>query len=132
VSGGSEAVARVRAYLDALEARDLARAKAGLAEDFVAVYPGDRRFRTLEELIASGGRWYRGVRKTYARIHHLPADAEGIETVILTGTLRGEWADGTAFAGIRFIDCFRLRGGLIVEQQVWNDIGEARLRRAGG
>ncbi len=130
MSGGPEAVALVRAFLEALEARDLARAQTLLAENFLSIYPGDRQFRTLEELIASGARWYRGVRKSYARTHYLAADAEGVETVILTGTLRGEWMNGDAFIGIRFIDSFRVKGGRIVEQQVWNDIGEARLRRA--
>ena len=42
------------------------------------------------------------------------------------GTLFGEWLDGTAFEGIRFIDRFQLSEGLIVRQDVWNDMGEVR------
>jgi hypothetical protein len=129
VSG--DAVALARSFLDAMEARDLDRAGSLLAADFLAIYPGDRRFRTLEALVASGGRRYRNVRKRYAETFHVPAGGDGLETVVFSGTLFGEWADGEAFDGIRFTDRFRTRGGLIVEQQVWNDIGEALLARAG-
>ena len=127
-----DVVRTARAFLDAMEARDLEQARSLLAPGFLAIYPGDRRFRTLEELIASGGKRYRGVRKRYEREYHVPADAEGVETVIFSGTLTGEWADGEAFEGIRFTDRFRLRDGRIIEQQVWNDIGEAELARGGG
>ena len=46
------------------------------------------------------------------------------------GTLSGEWLDGTPFAGIRFIDRFTLRDGLLADQTVWNDMGEFRTARA--
>ncbi len=45
-------------------------------------------------------------------------------SVYCFGTLGGEWPDGTAFDGIRFIDRFELQGGLITRQDVWNDMAE--------
>ena len=41
----------------------------------------------------------------------------------------GEWPDGTAFEGIRFIDRFVVVDGKITDQRVWNDLGEARRGR---
>jgi hypothetical protein len=41
-----------------------------------------------------------------------------------SGTLAGEWTDGTPFAGIRFVDRFSVRDGMIICQEVWNDLGE--------
>jgi hypothetical protein len=42
------------------------------------------------------------------------------------GTLEGCWLDGTAFSGVRFIDRFLVQGGLLVSQDVWNDLAEHR------
>ena len=44
------------------------------------------------------------------------------------GTLAGEWPDGTAFSGIRFIDRFEVTDGKITQQDVWNDIAEVRAK----
>ena len=45
------------------------------------------------------------------------------------GGLRGEWADGTPFEGIRYIDRFLIRDGRIVDQKVWNDLAVAIAAR---
>jgi hypothetical protein len=127
----ASALRLARSFLDRMEERDLDAARALLGPEFLAIYPGDRRFRSLEELVASGGRRYRGVRKRHAEAFYVPAGDDGQETVIFSGTLYGSFADGEAFEGIRFTDRFRIRNGRIVEQQVWNDIGEALLARAG-
>jgi hypothetical protein len=117
-----------RSFLDLMEDRKIDEARALLASDFRAVYPGDRRFSTLEDLVASGGKRYRDVRKSHDLTLHVPAAEDGIETVIFYGTLSGEWLDGSRFEGIRFTDRFRLRDKRIIEQQVWNDMGEERIR----
>ncbi len=126
-----KAISIARSFLDLMEDHEIEKARSLLAPDFVAIYPGDRRFTSLEDLAASGSRTYRGVRKQHDLTLHVPANADGIETVIFYGTLKGTWADGSPFEGIRFTDRFRLRGSLIVEQQVWNDMGQIRLRLAG-
>jgi len=96
---------RGRSYLDAMEARDLKAARSFLAPDFAITFPGGIRMTSLEELIAWSAPRYRFVKKTYGRF-----DAMG-QLVYCFGTLHGEWPDGTAFAGIRFIDRFALSGG---------------------
>jgi hypothetical protein len=52
----------------------------------------------------------------------------GIAVVYTRGTLAGEWPDGTAFGGIRFIDRFEVTDGFITRQDVWNDLAEVRER----
>ncbi|MEL6233605.1 MAG: nuclear transport factor 2 family protein [Pseudomonadota bacterium] len=117
-----EAEAVVRAFLAAMEARDLARAQAMLAPGFEMVFPGPVRFSTLQALVDWSRSRYRTVRKRFAGI-----DAVG-DVVYCRGTLSGDWPDGTPFNGIRFIDRFELSQGLLVRQEVWNDLAEHRER----
>ena len=49
--------------------------------------------------------------------------------VHVSGTLSGHWLDGEPFSGIRYIDRFDIHRNLIVRQTVWNDMGEARVKR---
>jgi hypothetical protein len=42
--------------------------------------------------------------------------------VTLQGRLAGEGLYGEPFSGVRFIDWFRVEGGLIRDQRVWNDL----------
>jgi len=115
----------VRAYLDAMERRDLAAAKTFLAPGFYMVFPGNKRFDALEQLVESAKGRYRSARKTYER-YETAGDA-----VYCYGTLHGELLDGAPYSGIRFIDRFTVRGGKLVDQNVWNDMAEvlgARLK----
>jgi ketosteroid isomerase-like protein len=120
------AVDVVRAYLAAMEARDLAAAEAMLAPGFTMEFPGPVRFTTLGELIAWAKPRYRFVKKAYERFDEAPAVAGAV--VYCYGTLAGEWPDGTPFAGIRFIDRFTVAQGKLVDQTVWNDLAEFRYK----
>ena len=119
-----EAEALVRAFLGAMEARDLPRARALLAEGFEMTFPGGRTMRTLGELVAWAAPRYRFVRKSYDRFDAIPTPDGAV--VYCFGGLHGEWPDGRPFSGIRFIDRFELRGGKIAGQLVWNDLAEVR------
>ena len=112
----------VRAYLDTMEARDLERAKRFLAPGFVMTFPGNQRFTELEALVAWSRPRYRWVKKRYDRFDAAPGPTG--THVYCFGTLYGEWNDGAAFDGIRFIDRFTVRAGKLVDQMVWNDMGE--------
>ena len=114
----SKAEQVVRDYLAAMERRDLAAAKAMLAPGFLMVFPGNRRFDSLEALVDWARGRYRSAKKTYQRF-----DAAG-DVVYCFGTLYGEWLDGRPYADIRFIDRFTVRDGKLVDQQVWNDLAE--------
>ena len=120
---------RMLGYLRAMEARDLDGARAFLHPDFVMVFPGGRRMSDLAALVEFARTRYRFVRKTFEETD-LGTDRRGRPVVVLCGTLYGEWLDGTAFSGIRYVDRFVLRDGLILEQHVWNDLADT-LRAAG-
>ena len=80
--------------------------------------------RTLEELIAWSKPRYRGIGKTFDGFSEAFTATQTI--VVCNGTLHGEWPDGTAFEGIRFVDRFTVAGGKITSQMVWNDLAEMR------
>lgn len=114
----------VRDFLAAMERRDLAAAEAMLGEGFEMRFPGTGPMHRLQELIDWAKPRYRFVKKTYDGFDAMQGD--DVAVVYCRGTLSGEWPDGTAFEGIRFIDRFEIAGGKIVKQDVWNDIAEVR------
>jgi 4-oxalocrotonate tautomerase family enzyme len=115
----------VRAYLAAMEARDLAAAQRLLGTGFAMTFPGTGPMHSLEALIAWSKPRYKFVTKTYEGFDAMQSqDAHTI--VYCRGTLSGEWPDGTPFEGIRFIDRFEVTAGLLTRQDVWNDISEHR------
>jgi len=121
------ASALVRRYLDLMEARKLDEARGMLADGFTMTFPGAVTFERPEELVEWAKPRYRFVRKTYENFDE--AADSGTSVVYCTGTLSGELPDGTAFEGIRFIDRFTVRGGLLIDQQVWNDFAEVMANR---
>ena len=89
-----------------------------LAPGFHMVFPGNKRFDSLEQLVESAKRRYRSAKKTYERY-----EAAG-DVMYCYGTLYGELLDDTPYSGIRFIDRFTVRDGKLVDQMVWNDMAE--------
>lgn len=125
-SGGTETSSSpqqiVRDYLQAMEQRELERAKSYLASGFEMTFPGPVTFSQPEELAAWASDRYQSVAKTYEGFDECAGETETV--VYCRGTLQGVWLDGSPFSGIRFIDRFTIAGGLITSQDVWNDMGE--------
>lgn len=115
----------IRAFLSALEDRDLERAGRLLAPDPKITFPGGAIRHSIEEIVAGSALKYQRVGKTIEHVDVLPRE-NGTATVYCFGTLQGRWADGTPFAGIRFIDRFELKDGLILRHDVWNDAAYRR------
>lgn len=113
-----------RHYLMHMEDRALDKARGLLGPGFAMRFPGKVDMSTLDELIAWSAPRYRFVRKHIEMVDLAPT--AGPAVVFVAGTLSGEWPDGTAFDGIRFIDRFEITDGLITRQDVWNDIAEER------
>ena len=111
-------------YLQAMEARDLERAKALQAEGFTMKFPGNAEFKSIDELLQWASQRYSSVAKKIVRFDECITQVSSV--VYCHGTLYGTWLDGTAFEGVRFIDRFELQDNLIVEQLVWNDLAEVR------
>lgn len=114
----------VLSFLRSLEARDLVGVSALLNPGFKMVFPGAEPMDTLDQLIAWAKGRYRFVKKTIEATEAFPAKEGSV--VYIRGTLHGEWPDGAAFSGIRFVDRFEVVGGKITKQDVWNDIAEVR------
>ena len=51
-----------------------------------------------------------------------PLTAPATAVVYCYGSLHGEYLDGRVVDGVRFIDRFEIRNGLVCEQDVWNDL----------
>jgi len=120
----TDASAVVRAFLDAMEARDLTAAQRFLAPGFVMTFPGGQRFTRLEQLVAWAKGRYQRVGKSYDRYEEC---WRGDDTVVYcSGSLHGVWPNGEAFEGIRFIDRFVVQGEQLLEQDVWNDLAESQ------
>ncbi len=117
-------------YLQLCEDRALDEAGRLLAPGARLVFPGGRVYTSLQEMAGSASGHYRWVRKRRERYFEAAGDGSG-ETVTVTslGTLYGEDLEGEPFSGIRYADIFVLRDGLIVEQNVFNDLPEAGIIR---
>ena len=116
-------------YLAAMEARDLEAARRFVAEDAAYVFPGGARRTDLAAIVAGSAGRYAHIAKVIERCD-LSEGADGTQIVYVLGTLYGRWPDETPFSGIRFLDRFEIRDGLIRLQEVWNDTGEIRAARS--
>ena len=123
VEGSAPAARVVTEFLAAMEARDLDRAGRMLAPGAEMVFPGEAAFGDLPALVDWARPRYRRVGKRFDRSDAAPT--EDGDVVVVQGVLHGEWPDEEPFDGIRFVDWFLVRGGLIVAQRVWNDLAEA-------
>ncbi len=116
---------RVRAFLTAMEARQLPDAQALLAPGAVMQFPDAPPMYRLSDLVAWAKTRYRHVRKTFHAFDTMVTDNHSV--VVCHGELSVVWLDGSTFYGVRFIDRFELTDGLITRQDVWNDL--ALIRR---
>lgn len=114
-------------FLTLFAQRRYAEANAYLAPGCQMLFPGGVVFTDCTHLPKRADALYRWVKKDFERIDEF-ATPEG--TIVYNyGGLRGEWADGTPFSGIRYIDRFLVRDGRIADQKVWNDLALAMAAR---
>jgi len=124
----AEPTALVKSFLELMQQRRLPEAQACLGPGFRMSFPGGAPMHRLEELVQWASGRYRSAAKEYERFDQCAAGPTTI--VYCFGTLHGSWLDGTPYAGVRFIDRFEIVGGLIVRQDVWNDMAIAQAARA--
>ena len=122
-----DASALVRRFLDHMQARELTQAQQFLAPEFVMRFPGGATMHRLDELVQWAKTRYQRVAKVFSQFDECWTDQGAV--VYCTGTLQGVWLDGSAFAGVRFIDRFVLVDELIQQQDVWNDLAETSAHR---
>ena len=127
VDSAAEAASIVEQYLVASMVPDPDTAATYMADGVVITFTGGVRFEHPRETAAYNANRYRWVKKQMDRFDVAPGDGETV--VYSIGTLYGEWPDGTAFDGNRYVDRFVVRDGKIVQMDVWNDSAERILKR---
>lgn len=125
------AKAIVETYLHLSMIPDPEGAACHVAPELRIIFTGGRRFSSPAETAAFNAKRYKWVKKRFLRTDAALDPETGEVHVYNTGYLYGQWPDGTPFETNRYIDIFRLRDGLIVETQVWNDSAEILLDRNG-
>lgn len=117
----------VRLYLEASMKPDPDLAATFVADDVVITFTGGKVFNHPSGTTSINKHRYSWVRKKLGRFDECKTD-DGI-VVYSLGTLYGEWPDGEAFEGNRYIDRFLIRHGKIATMDVWNDSAERLLIR---
>lgn len=117
----------VDTYLQHCEDRELDSAERYLAPSVRLRFPGGVTYSSLQDMVAAP-KAYAWVRKHRDRYIVAPDGAS--TTVVSIGRLYGERVDGTSFEGVRYVDIFALEDGLIVSQDVWNDLADAGIAPA--
>ena len=121
----------VEEYLRLLMIPDPAAARRYIGPELEIRFTGNRLMREPAECAAFNATRYRWVKKRFGPTHVAEGGTEDETVVYQTGTLYGEWPDGTAFEGNRYVDRYVVRHGKIVRMEVWNDSAEWLLVRAG-
>lgn len=119
----------VRRFLDASMKPDPVTAATFVADACVITFTGGRVFDHPSGPTAFNAKRYNWVKK---RMDTFDVAQGASGTVVYSvGTLYGEWPDGTAFEGNRYVDRFEVQDGKIVKMDVWNDSAERLLTMHG-
>lgn len=125
----------VNEFLRLIMIPDPVAASRYTAADMQILFTGKRAMRAPAECTKFNASRYKWVKKRIERtetvLFNPDADKAGDTVVYSLGTLYGEWPDGTAFEGNRYVDRYVVRDGLITHMDVWNDSAEWMLVRAG-
>lgn len=119
----------VEKFLVASMVPDPETAAKYISPDLKITFTGARKFNHPSETAAFNAGRYAWVKKKMERSDVVSGKGETI--VYNLGTLYGAWPDGTAFEGNRYVDRFVVRGGKIVQMDVWNDSAERILTMRG-
>ena len=124
-----DAAALVDEYLRILMIPDPAGARRFVSPRLRIRFTGGREMRDPAECAAFNATRYRWVKKRIERTEVVAGGRPAHTVVYSLGTLYGEWPDGTAFEGNRYVDRYVVSHGLIDEMDVWNDSAEWLLDR---
>ena len=119
----------VEKFLVASMVPDPVEAARYISDELKITFTGGRKYSHPRETAAFNAGRYKWVKKKMERTDVVPGRGETV--VYNLGTLYGEWPDGTPFEGNRYVDRFVVRGGKIVQMDVWNDSAERLLTRNG-
>ena len=121
----------VEEYLHLLMIPDPEAARRYIGPELEIRFTGNRLMHEPAECAAFNAGRYKWVKKKFGPTHVAEGGSDDETVVYQTGTLYGEWLDGTAFEGNRYVDRYLVRRGKIARMEVWNDSAEWLLVRAG-
>jgi hypothetical protein len=123
--------ALVNEYLRLVMIPDPVAARRFVSPELRIRFTGGRAMSDPAQCTAFNAGRYRWVKKRIERTETVAGATPDESIVYSLGTLYGEWPDGSAFEGNRYVDRYVVRHGLITELAVWNDSAEWLLVRAG-
>ncbi len=123
--------ALVEEYLRLSMIPDPEAAAAFVSPGVLIHFTGGREMHAPSECTTFNATRYAWVKKKFGRTDVVAGGSDQETVVYMTGTLYGEWSDGTPFSGNRYVDRFVVSDGKIVRMDVWNDSAEWLLVRAG-
>ena len=118
-------------FLRLLMIPDPASARRFVAPGLRIRFTGGRLMADPAECAAFNAGRYRWVKKRFEATETVAGGSDEATVVYSIGTLYGEWPDGVAFEGNRYVDRYVVSHGLITQMEVWNDSAEWLLMRAG-
>ncbi len=118
-------------YLRLLMIPDPAAARRFVAPGLQIRFTGGRAMSDPAQCAAFNAGRYRWVKKKIDDTETVAGGTDERSVVYSLGTLYGEWPDGSAFEGNRYVDRYVVSHGLITHMDVWNDSAEWLLLRSG-
>lgn len=118
-------------YLRLLMIPDSDSARRFVSPALAIRFTGGRAMTDPAQCAAFNAARYRWVKKRIDATETVVGVSDAETVVYSRGSLYGEWPDGRAFEGNRYIDRYVVCGGLITHMDVWNDSAEWLLVRAG-
>jgi ketosteroid isomerase-like protein len=109
-------------FLEASMAPDPQRAATFMAADVRITFTGGRVMNDTQAITDFNNGRYAWVKKSLGQFDWTEHPDHTV--VYSNGTLYGEWPDGRAFSGNRYLDRFEVRDGQITRMDVWNDSAE--------
>ena len=106
-------------FLEASMKPDPETAAGFMANNCRITFTGNRIMADAAAITAFNANRYSWVKKALGQFDVVGKD--GFVVVYSNGTLYGEWPDGKAFEGNRYLDRFEVREGKITRMDVWND-----------
>ena len=131
VTSADDPASIVEAYLRLHMIPDPDAARAYCAPGLEIRFTGNRLMHDPAEAPAFNKSRYKWVKKKFGPTHVVAGGTPEETIVYQTGTLYGEWTDGTPFEGNRYVDRYVVSRGKIVKMEVWNDSAEWLMVRAG-
>jgi hypothetical protein len=124
-----EARSVVRAFILAVNERNVEAARAATGPGLKMTFPGNTVMHSIDEFFT----WVAGRSPKSAYLYDTVDVLEDRDALVAyaSGSVVGETVSGLSFSGVRVIDKFVIRNGKVVEKEAWSDMADFMRRAAG-